>query len=813
MLRMKVISYIVMSCALLLVAGLGIHACSPSAGGPRTSVVLISIDTCRADYLGCYGKNPSPTPHLDQLAGQAILYEEVVSPAPITLPAHCTLMTGRTPLGHRVHDNMTYRLAEEQVTLAERLREAGYATGAVVGAYVLDAQFGLSQGFDHYDDRFASSGPTGVTELNQRTADEVTARACDWIDQNAGQPFFLFVHYYDPHAPYAPPPPFAERYAEDPYAGEIAHTDAAIGRLLDHLRQHGTFDETLILVVADHGEGLGDHGEKGHGYFIYQSTLRVPLIVKPPRSEPGERITERVGLIDVMPTVLGALDLEPTGTMDGEDLGRSRTDAKAQRATRGFYAESLAPTTYGASPLLGWVQDGWKLIETSRPELYRLTDDPREGEDQIVTHAARAALLRAELETTLADQPAAVGEDERRSRLDDQTQERLQSLGYISGRRVTEDFSFDRSRPDAKDLIGYHEALQAALEKLGQRAYDEARALCVEMERQHPEIPDVQILLGDIACEQGRLEQAAAHYETYLDRDANRTAEATPSQGRLSNRYKAHYDLGNVLASLGKGAEAIEHYKAALRLEPDHLGASHNIGLTLAEMGRVDEAVPWLRNALRIKPRYTPALMDLAQANLLLRKPQDALACYDRVLEVDAAHVEALIRSGDLLQKLGRADAAIRRYARAIRTGPVPPQVHLRLARVLLIRGEAEEAVAAYRRGMRSAPPGGGLARELAWVLATHVDADVRDGREAVRIGEQLRRGSDQEDPAVLEILAAGYAEMGEFEQAVRWEKRALDRLQQVDGAEDTSAIRSRLDLYESRRPLRYKFASEGTSS
>ena len=277
---------VVPAAALVTAAAWLLAACQ---GSPDTSLathekpnlVLISIDTCRADHLSCYGYERPTTPNIDAVASEGALFERATAAVPLTLPSHSTMLTGTLPPYHGVRDNEGYVLSEANETLAEILKARGYKTAAAVGSFVLDARFGLAQGFDTYDDRM-DAGPATPFSGAERRGEEVSRSAVQWLEANREEPFFLFLHYFDPHWDYRPPPPFDEIYADEPYAGEVAYVDHCIGTVLDKLKSLGLYDTALIAIVGDHGESLGQHGEPGHGFFVYESSLRTPFIVRPP---------------------------------------------------------------------------------------------------------------------------------------------------------------------------------------------------------------------------------------------------------------------------------------------------------------------------------------------------------------------------------------------------------------------------------------------------------------------------------------------------------------------------------------------------
>ncbi|UCF42983.1 MAG: sulfatase, partial [Planctomycetota bacterium] len=340
-------------------------------------VVLISIDTCRADYLSCYGYPRSTTPNIDRLARQSVLFTNVITPIPTTLPAHCSMLTGTIPPYHGVHYNVGYRLGQSNVTLAEILRPMGFTTAAFISAFVLDSDFGLDQGFDTYDDSFEEIRRNIFG--SERRAGETSRLAIEWLQQrDKGEKFFLFLHYYDPHLEYEPPEPFASEFADNLYAGEIAYTDYCIDLVIDKLKELGVYDSTLIIVTSDHGEMLGEHGEPDHGYFIYESAINVPLIFKLPRRNEGRKVDGVADIIDIVPTICGMVGADVPPAVRAKDLSVFFGSGRPGREERHLYCESMMPTRYNASSLLGVVTDRFKYIQTTRPELYDLVEDPNE---------------------------------------------------------------------------------------------------------------------------------------------------------------------------------------------------------------------------------------------------------------------------------------------------------------------------------------------------------------------------------------------------------------------------------------------------
>ena len=395
-------------------------ACTPSID----RVVLISVDTLRADHVGCYGASRAHTPTLDAVARRGVRFDAAVSPAPPTLPSHATLLTGLDPPQHGVRDNSVFSLAEEIPTLAERFREAGFATAAFVGAMVLDRRHGLARGFDVYGDRMGvqRSGKANLP-YPERRAEAVVDEALAWM-ATGPERFFLWVHLYDPHVPYQPPPGFRAAFPDSPYDGEIAYADAQLARLLAALERGGPADRTLLVVTSDHGESLGEHGFTTHGYSIYEATQRVPLLMRGPGLPAGRVVTEPVGLTDIAPTLLEVAGLDPLATTSGEALDRVIAGDMGGRVA---YMETLAPQLqFGWSPLRGVRTRRHRYVRAPRPELYDLGEDPRESRNL----AGSLPDLVAELDGALQERLGGERAVEPVALLSEEERARLESLGY-----------------------------------------------------------------------------------------------------------------------------------------------------------------------------------------------------------------------------------------------------------------------------------------------------------------------------------------------------------------------------------------------
>lgn len=620
----------------------------PSAQDVRY-IILISIDTCRADYLSCYGYPRRTTPNIDALAQEAVLFSNVYTPVPITLPAHSSMLTGTIPPYHGVHYNLNYRLSSSNLTLAEIMHQHGYRTAAIIGAFVLDSLFGLDQGFDTYNDQYLEPIESMVGG-NERRAAEVTHFACDFLEEHGRQPFFLFLHYYDPHFPYEPPEPFASVFWNNPYAGEIAYTDRSIGVVIEKLKDLGLYDSALIIITGDHGEMLGEHNEYAHGYFIYQSSLKVPLVVKLPGKSEHKKVDDAVGLIDIVPTTLGYLGIAIPGEVQGKDLSQFfKKKSEIKKNERHIYCESLLPTQYGCTPLLGLVNDRWKYIQAPRPELYDISKDPREAENLVNKHPKRARLLQKHLEMVLQDH-VRIDRSDSKFVLDEESRKRLESLGYVGG-DISEDFEFDSTKDDPKDLIGLHQQTMVVKSLINTEQYPEAEAVCRQILAERPQYVLTYSLLGKIAFGRNNMAESIAHFSEFLSRvsDANAShsleqyvVEAYHHLGMaflqqedfdqaityLSKALeievdssKTYYNLGIIYHKLGKLDEAVTKYNKALDIDPDFPEAHYNLGNLLRELGKFDAAIVHYKEALRLKPGWEYAQRNLYIAETMKNKP------------------------------------------------------------------------------------------------------------------------------------------------------------------------------------------------
>ena len=656
---------------------LSLTGCSGDQKNKVRRVILISIDTCRADYLGCYGYERNTSPNMDALAAEATVFTHAISPIPLTLPAHGSMLTGTIPPVHGLHDNLNSRLSESNTTIAEVLKQNGLATAAIISTYVLDSQFGMSQGFDNYNDEFEEP-VMGHEDMFERSGAEASRLACEWLDENHQENFFFFLHYYDPHTTYAPPEPFASEYADNLYAGEIAHTDNCISKVIDKLKALGIYESSLIIIVGDHGEGLGEHGEEEHGYFIYDGFIRVPFIVKSPMQRKPKRIDRPVSLVDVVPTICGYLGITPPEGIQGVDLSKLPDKTDDADKPRYIYCESLYPTLYKCNPLLGVVEGRWKYIETTRPELYDLSKNPGETKNliQIEPHRARILSENLRLILTQHNKPGQAGDE---FAMDDQARRRLESLGYIGDSDVDQSLEMNPNKEDPKDLIQYHEYTFRVIRHNYQREYDKAVGLCNKMIELRPDLPHGELWLTRIAFSQEQYENVIEHGQKYLD--LVDLADQRDPDGLVLGSSHGTGMIHSLLASAFFNKEdypnAIKHYRKVLETTPNRADILCNLGSALYKTDQIEEALVNWKKSLQLNPRQPEIRDNLAAVLSSLGKIahkegqlEKAVQNWNESLLFNDNQTDVHIQLGQIFSEMDEPAKAIRHWTAALRLQP-----------------------------------------------------------------------------------------------------------------------------------------------
>ena len=658
---------------------------------PSPSVLLITIDTLRADHVGCYGYARVETPAMDGLAAEGVRFENAFAQAPITLPSHAVILTGTYPMFSGVRDFTSPRMPLNIPTLAEMLRRKGYRTAAFVSSYALNSLWGLNRGFDVYDDDLGlEPGRSNDLFLVERRGDRTVDRLLAWLNQQASAPFFVWLHLYDPHSPYRPPEPYLSKYASHPYDGEIAFDDAQVGRVFTRLKAMQRFGAMAVLLLSDHGESLGEHGEDEHGFFIYNATLRVPLILKMPGNSPvAKTIAQPVGAVDVAPTIaqLCGIPAAETRSFQGRSLLPAFSSAPASEDAS-VYAETYYPRdSFGWHELRGLLNSRFVYIDAPRPELYDLQHDPGESHNLAATDASLAASLREKLE-----------EMERRysgrtpstpAQPDPETVERLRSLGYVSSESSAATQN-DPHRADPKDKVEtLHRILHASdLRRMGK--YAEAEEMLATLEETEPALYVVPFERGENLLAWAKPQQALpefgralslnptfdqallglgrAHFLLGQDKPAaeslelalhldprnflarlalakvywrqNLPAKAEPELAQVVKEHpelpEGNADYAIILAKLGKYREAMPHFERALAAQYRDAVLYNYLGISYGELGEPGKAREAYQQAVALNPGYAAAYLNLALLSRKQNQPEEARQYFQKTCQLSA---------------------------------------------------------------------------------------------------------------------------------------------------------------------------------
>jgi choline-sulfatase len=669
--------------ALALAAACGRGSQTPSIRGPfrGAPVVLISIDTLRADRLPLYGYRDGSTPRLDRLAHEGFVFEDLYSHCPLTLPSHASLMTGLLPLHHGVRDNIGYSVKPAERTLASRFKAAGYSTGAAVSAFVLRHQTGIGIGFDFFDDLIPVEGTGESLAETQRDGATTVDALAAWVERQPSERIFAFLHLYEPHTPYSPPP---SHRMKDPYDGEIAYADELVGRFLDRLAARGIRDQAILAVVSDHGEGLMDHGEAEHGIFLYREALHVPWILRlPSGAGAGTRLGGTIGEVDVAATLLDLAGLDAKG-MDGISVAPQL--GQVHVPDRSVYSETMYPRLhFGWADLASVVDSRFHFIRAPRPELFDLPNDPRERANIFNARQSTAASLGRWLEQTTAGsalvEPADVSRDVR---------ERLKALGYVGSSPVKTEAGV---LPDPKDTIADYERLKHA-DALVQSGRDrEAIAEFQRLVAANPRMLDAWESLAKVFVRTGRTSDAIAAFAKVLELDPLKA--------------ETHLALARIFALEGQPTRAREH--AELGRERDPAGANEILAELTLDAGRLDEAEKFARHSIDADPSRYMSHFLLGEIARRRGRCDEATADYRKAIAAKATDPHAVVRNlhaglADCLARAGRQAEAEREFREELAAIPWSPEGRTGLA--ALYRSEGRDADArAILAGIITAAP------------------------------------------------------------------------------------------------------------
>jgi arylsulfatase A-like enzyme/Tfp pilus assembly protein PilF len=693
--------------------------------GRDFNVIVITLDTTRADHLGCYGCRDVETPTIDGFAARGVRFEHCYAQTPLTLPSHTTLFTGTLPLFHGIRDNGGFFVPEKLKTMAELFKDKGYETGAFIAAYVLDSKWGLNQGFDTYYDKF-DMGKFKRISLGtvQRPGNEVLDQALPWLEERKDKRFFTWLHLYDPHTPYDPPPPYDKLYPNHPYLGEIAFADSQLGRLWHWLESNDLLRKTFIVFAGDHGESLGEHEEQSHGFFIYQATIHVPLIIVTPFPKLQGLVSPEVtGLVDVLPTVCDMAGLPVPSEVQGKSLlpaffGRRRKENPL------VYSETYYPRFhYGWSDLKAVQDSRYKLILAPVPELYDVVADPREEKNLVYLEKRVYERLNAEAEAFIGRASRNAYETDF-SKVDEETREKLSALGYVGSFADPAKLK-GKKLGNPKEKIGVFNELSRAREMGLDGKVEEAVRIIQGIIATDPDVTDAYFSIGNIYFQAQRYKDAIQYFEQALGRKpddsfaAINIALAYEAMGKFEEAEKFllgymekgfadsqfYFMLGNMNYIQKKYDQAIPYFEKCLASNTESGGSYSLLGAIYIVKDDLPRAEECLRKAFEINPRLNNLHYFMAELAEKRGRMAEAEAEYLKELEVSPKHFKSMYNLARVYRTLGDEANEYVYLEKCLKTDATFPLTYFYLARIDLNRGERyQEAVDLVKKGIELKP-------------------------------------------------------------------------------------------------------------
>ncbi|MHC4243743.1 MAG: tetratricopeptide repeat protein, partial [Planctomycetota bacterium] len=578
--------------------------------------------------------------------------------------------------------------------------------------------------------------------------EETSRFALEWLNEHKSEKFFLFLHYYDPHDDYEAPEPFATKYADNPYAGEIAYTDHCIGRVIEKIKEVGLYDSSLIVITGDHGEMLGEHGELTHTYFVYQSAIKVPLIFKLPRQTKSKRIPHCVGLVDILPTICGILEIDIPDRIQGRDLSPYFKEKPLLDKNRALYSESIVPTRYGANALMALTTDRYKYIQSTRPELYDIVQDPNEQNNIFEQQPERGSAFEHQLKQVL-EQTLAKGIVDNQMDLTAQDLYRLESLGYVGG--TNDQGLFDQSQDDAKDLIDFHVSFKEALMFEYKGQHDQCKQILKKLSLELPTFPETFLKLAKIAFQEQNFE------------------------------------------------EALEPFYASLKLYPNNTDAEANLGVTLANLGRLDDAIIHLNKAIQIDPQNSPAHHSLGTLLQKQGKLDQALVHYNKAIEMGLQTAQIYYDLARLWSAKGDLNKALSYSAKSLQLNPRDTEIHNLIAGIFIRQRKWNDAIKYYEQSLEIKPDRITVLNNISWIYSTKIN----DPDKARELALQSCKLSNYSQPAALDTLAIAYAASGNFDLAVETVQKAIALARDKVDEHFIQDMIKRLHLYQNKQPYR----------
>jgi len=673
----------------LAVVPIGLYGWRAFVLSRRPHVLLITLDTTRADRLGCYGYARALTPALDALAAKGVLFERAYTPAPLTLPSHASMMTGLYPPEHGLITNGRGRLDKNIPTLAEILRDAGYETGAFIGSFVLHSKFGLQRGFAAYDDDMTDTDPTEYGLHRQRDGRRVVDSALAWLEQPRRGPFFCWVHLYDAHDPYrAHADEFGDRFEDRPYDGEIAYVDRQIQRLVDHLQAKQLRERTLIVIVGDHGESLGEHDEEEHSLTLYNSVLHVPCLwAGRGATAKGRRVPQPVSLVDLRPTLLETVELRDRGQITGRSL---RAALVGEEISPGeCYSGTDDPLLeHGWSPLRSLTTTGWKYIRSTEVELYDLTTDPQELNNLA---GARPEFVQEMEDRLTALEHSMVTRHGGEVELSPQERRALASLGYLGGKSSVQKPAVPGDvLPDVKRMLPIFNKAEAAHRLLFDGDAPAAEARLRELCREAPAYLPARLYLAEVLTRQENFAESRAVSESVLKLDPDNS--------------DAHFQLAGVFSAQQNFVEAVAELRKALETKPNAVGVLYNLGQALVPLGQSEEAEEAFRQVLEQDPAFVNAHVALAILLTNQQRAGEAEPYYRQALKYSPNLAEAHGNLAILLAGQQRLAEAGEHFVEAVKLSPKNAELHFNYGTFLMVEGRLDEAIDALEEALRLNP-------------------------------------------------------------------------------------------------------------
>jgi len=640
----------------------------------QLNVLLITLDTTRADHIGAYGYGRARTPNLDTLAHNGVMFANAYCSAPLTKPSHCSILTGTYPVFHKVHNNANDYLDPANVTLAEILKPKGFKTSAFVSAFTVDSRFGFDQGFDVYDDQYRQDEMI-KNFRSERTAGEVFEPFSKWLDANYQQKFFSWIHFYDPHAPYQPPSPYKEEFADNLYDGEIAYMDEFVGKVFQKLKEKNILDRTFIVIAGDHGEAFGEKQEMGHGVFIYDATMKVPFIFYGEKNLPrGVVIQEKVGLNDIVPSVLDMLKMPLPKKVQGRSLLPWVEGKKKEEIP--LYIESYCPReTYHWSELIGIIDKGWKYIQAPKPELYHLDEDPQEDTNLVDKDKKRVSILKERLKDLIKEYSSEI--ETKKRTLTQEEEERLRSLGYVGGGEISREISGE-NLPDPKDRMDEFKLIFRAKNSEMRGNYEDAIQRYRELIVLAPDLPWHYVDLAMILARTKRMPEAIRILEQAAERIPDALGVLAP--------------LGHFYMQVGRFEEAYKVSQTMLKLDSHYFDALTIAGWVYDMEGKWEESSEYFKKALEVEPENKIVRIKYAYSLGALGKFKEALDIYNKLKEESPADFKIYSDLGVIYTSMGNLDLARENLKKAVDLNP-SPETYLNYSAILERVGDLKEAI------------------------------------------------------------------------------------------------------------------------